>query len=333
MITLSEIASKAKVAKSTVSMALKDSSEISPSTRERIKKIAQELGYTENPLSKALTLYRMKGRQSAFGKIAWIESSGTADSHRRSLAKEYFYGASREAKKLGFELKKIELPKTGSTSCDLDRHLLDQEYQGVVLIPHSEYYSHLHISWDRFFSVSVGHAIARPRLHVVASDQYLATLISLRRLRALGYRRIGMVIKKSELHYFAAFSGEELSWENSDRIAPHLLSEEAVFKPWIKCSRPDVILTSETRVFEWVKNLKFRIPKEIGFAYFCHSRETISKGFSGFDQRIHLVGASAIDTLMQLFQGNQKGLPARPSLRMVQGVWIEGKTTRLVNRS
>ena len=48
-ISLKDIAEKAEVSKNTVSLALRDSPKIKPSTKSKIQKIAMELGYTPNP--------------------------------------------------------------------------------------------------------------------------------------------------------------------------------------------------------------------------------------------------------------------------------------------
>ncbi|MDA1068643.1 MAG: LacI family DNA-binding transcriptional regulator [Verrucomicrobia bacterium] len=51
--TIEFIAKKAGVAKSTVSLALRNSPKLLEQTRSRIQKIAQELGYKPNPLVSA----------------------------------------------------------------------------------------------------------------------------------------------------------------------------------------------------------------------------------------------------------------------------------------
>ena len=55
MVTIQDIANKSGVAMSTVSRALADSPKISVKTKERIKKMAQDMGYTPNFAARNLT--------------------------------------------------------------------------------------------------------------------------------------------------------------------------------------------------------------------------------------------------------------------------------------
>jgi len=96
MTTIKEIAKKAGVSPSTVSRTLRGQGRISPKTRERILRIAKELGYSPNVSARAL----VTGRTGTIGFLV----------HRRqSLAPRSFYGeilsgVEREASKGGWHL-------------------------------------------------------------------------------------------------------------------------------------------------------------------------------------------------------------------------------------
>lgn len=57
-VTMSDVASVAGVHKSTVSLALRNQPKLNAATRERIRKIAAELGYQPDPMLDLFNLYR-----------------------------------------------------------------------------------------------------------------------------------------------------------------------------------------------------------------------------------------------------------------------------------
>ena len=95
-IGLREIARCLGVSHVTVSLALRDSPRVSASTKERIKKAANEMGYRPDPMLTALAAYR--SRRSAptiHSVVAWI--NGWADPDELRSYKEfdlYWKGAS-----------------------------------------------------------------------------------------------------------------------------------------------------------------------------------------------------------------------------------------------
>src|SRR5882762_6787627 len=62
-ITLKDIARKAGVSVMTVSRALRNQSNLSSETRDRVQAIAEEMGYRPNPLVAALMTYRRSARR------------------------------------------------------------------------------------------------------------------------------------------------------------------------------------------------------------------------------------------------------------------------------
>ncbi len=59
----------------TVSLALKNSPRLPPETREKIQRVARELGYQPDPMLSALTIYRRKVHKPYFqGTLAWLDN-------------------------------------------------------------------------------------------------------------------------------------------------------------------------------------------------------------------------------------------------------------------
>lgn len=75
MVTIQDIANKSGVAISTVSRALADSPKISVKTKERIKKIAQDMGYTPNFAARNLT----QSESNTVGVVFQPQAAGSAE--------------------------------------------------------------------------------------------------------------------------------------------------------------------------------------------------------------------------------------------------------------
>ena len=75
-ISLADIARKAGVHITTVSLALRDSPRLPVATKTRIKTLADEMGYQPDPMLSALTAYRRNAKiQQTQGTLAWITTT------------------------------------------------------------------------------------------------------------------------------------------------------------------------------------------------------------------------------------------------------------------
>ena len=92
-VTLQDIARRAGVSKMTVSLALRGHPHAAAATRDRLRRLAKEMGYRPNPLVVAnMTLLRA-GRRSAYaGTIAFV---GFGESPERSAWSRNVNGCSR----------------------------------------------------------------------------------------------------------------------------------------------------------------------------------------------------------------------------------------------
>ncbi len=109
--TQSDVAKKAGVHISTVSLALRNHPRIPVETRNRIHKIAKELGYTPDPMLSALANYRERGRPVTFhGTLAWIAATADDFDWRKSEHyTRYFQGAKNRAAERGYKLEPFDL--------------------------------------------------------------------------------------------------------------------------------------------------------------------------------------------------------------------------------
>jgi hypothetical protein len=56
------------------------------------------------------------------------------------------------------------------------------------------------------------------------------------------------------------------------------------------------------------------------------NRDPKDRGFAGIDQKSDLVGAAAVDLVVDQLHRNERGVPALQKLVLIEGVWVEGAT-------
>ena len=136
-VTLKDIAAKVGVTKTAVSLALRDSPGISQATREKIRRVAGEMGYVADPILQRLAAYRHPGNESQFpGVIGWLnhwdDPKRLRSYHEFEL---YWQGAKLAAKRLGYRLEEFIWP-AGLTAKLAEQQLLERGVLGLLIPPH-----------------------------------------------------------------------------------------------------------------------------------------------------------------------------------------------------
>src|SRR3954453_19751018 len=114
-ITMQDVAVRVGVHRSTVALALRDHSRISDETRGRIRAVADELGYTVNPLVAALMRSRRTGKPPRHETVAFVTNYPTRFGWRprHHDRPDFFPGAARRAAELGYRLEHFWLAQPG----------------------------------------------------------------------------------------------------------------------------------------------------------------------------------------------------------------------------
>jgi LacI family transcriptional regulator len=217
----------------------------------------------------------------------------------------------------------------------LNRILQNRGIRGLIIAPLKKSRARLKLDWGAFSSITLGHSLVHPRLNRVAHDLVRSMITIMRRLRQLGYRRIGLAIpdeleERNNYGWYAGYSVEarRISSENQIpwfRLPP--LKNKEQFCTWIKQHKPEVIVSFNDHLVEILeKKLKMKVPQKIGFAHVNLS--DTSGTFSGIYQKPKTIGEAAIELLVGMLQRNECGLPQDPRVTLIEGDWIEGKTIR-----
>lgn len=341
--TQRDIALKAGVGRSTVSLALKGHPKISLETRARIMQAAESLSYAPDPMLSALATYRTRIREKAFhGTLAWLVNA-QADYNWQAgpYYRGYFEGAAARAESSGYRLEEFALNTNGITRSRLQSILQARNVTGLLLCPQPRAGMTMDFAWENFAAVTFGYSLTSPLLHTVASAHFLNTRHGVRQLAARGYTRIGLVIDRTTdrrcgSNVYAGFLIEQELDERLERM-PAFLDHDPVqireekdygrkLHRYIEENRLDALLTSDYRILDILRSEGIRALEDVGVAGL--SLPANDTALSGVVEDSKQIGAVAMDLLVGMVQRGEKGVPASPIRTHLEGLWHEGQTLR-----
>lgn len=333
--TLASIASLARVSEATVSRALRGHPALSPGTVQRVRRIAERMGYRPNPLvSSVMRQFRGTRGAAVHGVIGYLTFGANASAWREHLTfLGFFEGAKSRAEELGFALDEIWADQPGLGPARLHEILRARGITGLIIGPTAGLPRTPELPWDDFAPVKIGVPYPDLPLPCSMSNQYHAMQRVIERLHARGYRRLGLVLAshqniKTSAMWLTPFNYHELHARPEERVAPLVMStwSEAVFARWFKQHRPEVIIGLRRELITWLDRLGQRVPEDVGFVHL--DRATERGNFAGIDQRPREIGAAALDMVVGRLHANQRGLPDTQRLLLIDGVWVDGPTIR-----
>lgn len=334
--TLRELAVKAGVSRTTVSLALRNKPSISPGTRERIQRLARSLGYAPDPnIEKLMEKIRAKKRHRRPEVIAYLTAYPRKDDWRaHPTLSDYHDGAAQRANAAGYQLEEFWLREPGMSERRMSEILRARGIDGVIVAPLPDPHGALNeFRWDYFSAVSLGYSLASPKLCRSCNHQFHAMQLLMMELHRRGYRDIGLAMREDhDVRVNHNWQGGYFVGRNlirNGRDIPLLLTSEwsrEGFARWLEEHRPDAVVTTGDEARRWLRQLGLRVPTDIGFAHANLSPRM--RRVSGIDQHSRQVGASAVDLLLSLMRANERGVPEIPRLHMVEGSFVDGDTTR-----
>lgn len=354
--TLSDIAKRAGVHVTTVSLALRNHRRLPEATRERIQALAKEMGYAPDPLLRALVAYRGKVMERRNPPtVAYLTNWDTRWGWKKTTAHGAFYtGAERKARELGFNLDHFWMREAGMTQSRLNSILTTRGITGLILASHMlEFDDALRFDWSRFSGVKIDYFPHHPALHTVTNDQLNVVRLAMRHVVAAGYKRIGFVMHRgwdhsADLLWSTGFISEQYNLPKEEHIPMFIFPEAErvdewihdgtseviaparTFNAWYKKYRPDIILSKASFVQPRFEELGLQVPKDIAFADLF--LEEPDGRLAGVKQSHETVGELAIEILAGQLQHNKYGVPAVPTTTLVEGTWCEGATCPTIKR-
>jgi LacI family transcriptional regulator len=336
---MQQIADAAGVSRMAVSLALRNSPKISPRTTERIRKIAEELGYRPNPMVAALMTQLRHGREvKRPSTIAYLTAYPTEDGWRRPGPFIAFReGARKRAEQLGYTLEDWWLKRPGLTEQRFCEILDTRNIHGLIIAPLPPGGGELDLNWSQFAAATIGYSMTAPDLHRASNHQYGTINLALEKLVAMGYRRIGLALsaetdERVKHHWSAGMLVHQQLMARADRVPPLLTRGPfgRSFAEWLSTYRPEVVVSQEWQVMRILDGLGLKVPEDIGFVHLAlGDRE--QQQWAGMDQNSELVGAAAVDLVDAQLRRNERGVPTVAKTVLVPGFWVPGPTVREVS--
>lgn len=333
--TLQDVADRAGVHRTTVSLALRDNLRIPAATRERVQALAKKLGYRANPLVTALMKSRRTGKAVKHAVLAYVTNHPTRFGWRPPELEQpdFFPGAVERAKDFGYKLEHFWMAEPGMTPARFGDILAARGIHGILIgrLPASVH--RLDFAWDRFSCVALGLTLESPRLHHVAQSNFFATRYSMQQCIERGYRRVGFVFSTPNDYprvgdrWLGGYFCQQHYLAPEDRIPIYESghTNRAAFLKWFKRWRPDaLVVTHAAPVIEWLKAEGYSVPRDVGVAELRNEKPEL--GHAGVFYDVAKVGALGVEMLLGLMHRSESGVPTDPHEVLLPGVWLEGET-------
>lgn len=335
--TLRTLAAAAGVSPMTVSLALRNSAEVSLETRVRLQRLADRLGYRPDPAVAKLMHHLRTKRPAKFKAcLAGLAERWPQEQLRgANFLTRVLAGVRQRAEALGYTFElfhREDYPK----AAQLRRVLTSRGIEGVILLPvlHPQRLDAA-LEWQHFAAVSVTSSILSPAVHSVLPRHFDNLLEACTRLKAAGYRRIGLALSRDwDVRVNHRWTGA-IAWQNTfggtEPVAPFIGEGDLRVNPgelraWLERERPDVVIT-DTFVSGLWDGVMATLPARRR-PCFVTTNWPSGNAHAGIDQQVELIGAAAVDVLSGLLNRGEKGLPAQPTTTVVHGRWVPGTLPR-----
>jgi LacI family transcriptional regulator len=333
--SLRSLAGLAGVSVSTVSRALRNHATISAPVRRRLQALARRHGYEANPLVAQVYAKARAGRGfGLLGTLAYVTAYETPDWWRRHPTLCGFHdGVVERARQMGLRVDEFWAHEPGLKGPRLTQILRARGIGGVVLAPVPGRNAAGLFDWEHFSVALLGESVRIPRLHRAASNLRQVMQVALRELTRLGYRRIGLALRRryhsnTDFNLLSTFLLFQRDLRAADRVpvqAPENWTEE-IFLAWFKRHRPDAVIGAVEAVRGWLAKAGYQCPRDIGLVSLDWNEG--AKEFASVDQNPRAVGAAAVDLVMAQMRHNERGIPETPLTVLVDSAWRPGRTVR-----
>lgn len=349
-VTLADIARKAEVHVTTVSLALRNHPRLPEKTRTRIQELAKKMGYQPDPVLQALVAYRGKVMERRNPPtLAYLTNWDTRLGWQNVTAHPQFYeGAKAKAEELGFKLDHFWMGEPGLSHTRMSKILQARGITGIIIASHRRSSDvALHFDWSAFSAVKIDYFPHEPALHQVNNDQCSVIRLAMDHAHELGYRRIGAVMHRgwdhAVDHFWTAGCLVSQSMQPPEEHVPMYVfpepepvdawmveSKEEVVAPtkafaaWYKKHQPEVIVSKRSFVQPALDELGLKVPEDV--ALIDLFLEEPDGTLAGVRQNHHAVGELAIEILAGQLHYHKFGIPEIPTHTQVEGTWFDGAT-------
>jgi DNA-binding LacI/PurR family transcriptional regulator len=327
-VRLKDIGARLGVDKSTVSMALRGHPRIPEGTRARVRAMADELGYVQDPLFSQMAQRRWAGRGRppavSIGLLSW--SGEDYPDQVREVARPLRAAVER----LGYGYERLVVGGFGGVEKAV-RILEARGVRGLVVTASAVDSAWSGFPWERFCGVEILAGRAAPTgLPVIRHDTIGAMLDAGRRVAAQRPRRAAIAVLQQDppsltderdeaaallvLRRWAAAGIDHAPlqvFRNSSRHAWDVLE-------WLTAVRPEAAILPNSAV-------KWALPENdiplLRQTRIILQRRHGEAGFAGYEQPMDRIAALAAQQVDALLRGDRRGLPALAETTVVPAHW------------
>jgi DNA-binding LacI/PurR family transcriptional regulator len=327
--TIRKLAKMLGVSDATVSLALRNHPRISPSTREKVQKMAAEVGYRGNVLVNALLTQVRRGRVETSSEVIALLLEGDEMYDTPSVV-EGTKIAQQRASRLGMNLQIFFLGKLGEKSVQVDRIMFNRGIRGVIVGPMPLNLKPLVFDWSHYAWAAVGYSFQQQVMNRVANAHFSGLVTCYERLRKAGCKRIGCVLSRDEdkrARYFWHAASKSAPYIHGGATIPPLMFDESFkrreFEDWFRRNRLDAVIGNyPDHAAKWITALRLDA---------CYATLDLHNNvsWSGIRQSWGGIFSAAVDQLAGELTRNEFGLPSSPKVTLIEGVWIENAASQL----
>lgn len=329
-IGLRAVAKAAGVSLMTASLVMRNSPRISVATRQRVRELADKLGYRPDPeISRLMGRLRPSRKTRGSVVIGLIDLQSTRPTQVHPYTASVRQGAIARAESLGFGVSVFLLSDYAGNLAQVLRVIRHRGIEGLVLLPSAEpVVFDPKLDWDGISVVAATTTIASPEFHQVVPDQLHNIKTLIENLHRRGYRRISAIFSESLETRTSQNYSIALTWHGYGRrilVLPDAMNETAASRKisaWIEEHTPDVILGGEI-VMRLLRSRKLaRVPAGIVVVALTSPPDDRT---SYLDQRPGLIGECAVSVLTGMMHNHETGVPADPQVTAIRGVLRDTK--------
>ncbi|MDX2082345.1 MAG: LacI family DNA-binding transcriptional regulator [Terrimicrobiaceae bacterium] len=331
-VTLQGIADQLGLSRSGVSRALRGHPSISTATQDLVRQTAERMGYRPNPYVSALMTHlksrRALPQQEVLALV--IFQANRTELFNFPFTKRLVAGLEERAAELGYRIEDFFVGPRGMSLRRMETVLYHRNIRGIIFAPTPQHRGHASLTFDRYAMITAGYSLWRPDISRVTANYEHVVATTLRELRRLGYRRIGLAVHKSnddrvDRRWSGGFLSHSRIPEDCE-AAPLLITTDwnaSGLVRWVRKQRLDAVISPHIEALHWIKSAGLSVPGDIGFAVLDWN-ETFQDLCAGFDQCSNLIGRFVASQLITQIERNETGLPQSPLTTSVKGQWHSG---------
>ena len=331
---LRDVAKAAAVSLMTVSLALRNHPKISAATRERVQRVAREIGYRPDPeIARLMTRLRSRNNTGRT-PIAIVDVSPSRSALRNDYSVDVREGAVRRARELGYSeacFHRMDYDGDLRRLLSVIRH---RGIEGVLLLPPvAPVELDPSLDWSGLSVIAATYAITPWRFHLVVPNHFIDMCALLTLLETRGFKRIGAVLQDNfEARTHHQFTGAFALRGHTGRILrvpdPQNL-RPAILSSWLKQVQPDVLICP------FSAQLRTALPKRpsrnqpLPEIVSLRSDDASTRFY--WDELPGDIGADAASLLAGMMTHHETGLPSAPRTSMIHGRFVDRTATHSAN--